>query len=106
MLRTFSVLTLVLTLFAVTGVAAPSVKPEEGVVSAKGKLTQVNLEGKSLLIRIEEGLELTFFADETTRIQIGKETKSLADLAAGDSVEIEYRYDQDYQKVLQSIRKE
>ncbi|GEM_PF-6225622 len=99
-------MTALLILFASTSIAAPGPKPEEGILSAKGKLTQVNPAEKVLLIKIEKGLELTFFVDEATQIQAGKETRLLTDLQAGDSVEIEYLYDQDFKKILRSVRKE
>jgi hypothetical protein len=45
-------------------------------------------------VKIEAGLELTFHAGDTP---------TFMDLAPGDSIEIKYRYNQNYEKDVQEI---
>lgn len=96
----------ILILSVSTTFATPDPKTDQGMFSAKGKITQVNAGERFLLVKLENGPELTFFVDEATQVRMGKETTSLARFATGDSVEMEYFYDQDYRKVLRTLRKD
>ena len=80
---------------------APAVRDE--FFLAQGTITEVRPEEKILHVKIDVGLELTFYENETTLINLGGQKQSFADLAAGDSVEIKYVYNEDYQKVAQAI---
>ena len=80
---------------------APAVRDE--FFLAQGTITEVRPEEKILHVKIDAGLELTFYENETTLINLGGQKQSFADLAAGDSVEIKYVYNEDYQKVAQAI---
>lgn len=74
--------------------------------STKGTLMRVETGEKKFFLKNEGGLELTFHADESTRLAIGQNQTSLADLAPGDSLEIDYVYNENYEKTARSIRKQ
>ena len=80
---------------------APAVRDE--FFLAQGTITEVRPEEKILHVKIDAGLELTFYENEATLINFGGQKQSFADLAAGDSVQIKYVYNEDYQKVAQAI---
>ena len=86
---------LVLFLQPVWGEDTPQV---EGVLSARGALTEVNPQERVFRFKKEKGLDLTYFLDDEGLV-------SLNNFAAGDFVEIEYVYDKDYRKVVRSLRK-
>ena len=73
--------------------------------STQGVVTHLDPARKVVYLKTERGLELTFHISETTVITQGQETKSLADLAPEDEIEIEYDYNQDYEKVARSVKK-
>ena len=77
----------------------------EDFFSAKGVVTRVDLAQKVVYLKTEGGLELTFHINETSQITQGSETQSLADLAVGDEVEMEYDYNPDYEKIVRLIKK-
>ena len=78
---------------------------EEEFFSIKGRITETSAEEKTFKIKREEGLELTYRADEATHVLVDGEEKALTSLAAGDPVEVEYFYNQNYEKIIQSITK-
>ena len=92
------------------GFSAPS---QEEHFSTKGTITQIESTGESsqegaakiLRVKTEGGLELTFRANNLTSVKVGEQVKSLADLAVNDPVEIDYAYNENYEKVSQSIVK-
>lgn len=86
--------------------AAQTAAPEEGVFSTKGKITEVAPGEKIVRLKNEGGLELTFQVAATTEIQEGEELKLFENLVPGDSVEIRYTYNEDYEKVARLIQKE
>lgn len=77
----------------------------EGKFTLRGTLTRRDLPAKTLLVKNEGGLELTFHLKEAGRVSVGEETGSGADPAAGDEVEIEYEYNADYEKIIRSLKK-
>lgn len=79
---------------------------EEKLFSTRGKLTEINLEEKVLRLKNEGGLELTFLLTDTTQVKTGEAIRPLADLAVDDSVKMDYRYNENYEKVVRTIEKE
>ena len=77
----------------------------EKPLSTQGTLTEVNQEEKFLRLKNEGGLELTFLIMDTTQILAGETPHPLADLAVGDSVKVDYDYNENYEKVIRSITK-
>ncbi len=69
---------------------------EEGFFSTKGTITRMEADQKRFTLKNEGGLELTFYTGEA---------KTFAGLAVGDAVEIDYLYNENYEKIAQSIRK-
>lgn len=78
---------------------------KEELFSIQGTLIQVETGEKMFLLKNEGGLELTFRVNEGTEIKIGQGSGLLSHLAAGDSVEVDYIYNENYEKVARSIRK-
>lgn len=76
--------------------------PEE-LFSAQATVTEVNLEEKFFRAKVEGGLELTFQVEESTQIQAAETPQLLADLTPGTAVEIQYRYNQDFEKVAARV---
>ena len=79
----------------------------------KGVITQLDPPTKTLHVKNEGGLELTYRVDDATRIsapagQGGNSARELtfSELEANDPVEIEYRYNENYEKIALSIQKE
>ena len=103
MKRWSAVLTLVLGLIFTQ--VTLSAQTEEESFSTAGKITQLNIQEKTLGLKREGGLELTFHVNDVTQILIGEEAKPLTDLAVGDSIEMEYVYNKDYEKFARTIRK-
>ena len=64
----------------------------------------MNQEDKVLRVKIEGGLELTFHTDEATVIRKAEGTGTFKDLMEGGAVEMEYVYNENYEKVAQAIR--
>ena len=85
-----------------TGVLAET---QDELFSTKGTLTQVDTVGKMLRVKIEGGLELSFRVEDATQIMVGETPKTLVDLGVNDSVEIQYFYNQNYEKVAKTIKK-
>lgn len=79
--------------------------PVENLFSTKGTVTQIDQETQTLRVKNEGGLQLTFHTDTTTRVLAGDELKTLAGLSTGDTIEIEYAYNENYEKVARSIKK-
>lgn len=79
----------------------PTVRDEFFLV--QGTVTEVRPGEKLLHVKIDAGLEITFYENESTLIHFGAKKQSLADLAAGDTVEIKYIYDEGYRKMAQAI---
>ena len=73
--------------------------------STRGVVTRQDPAQKAVKVKTEGGLELTFYVSETTVITQDSETRSLADLASEDEVEIEYDYNANYEKVARLIKK-
>lgn len=71
--------------------------------STEGTLTEVQPEQKTLRLKNKGGLELTFRAEEGTSVRIGGTAKSFADLRPGDWAEMEYDYNENYEKIAESI---
>lgn len=78
----------------------------EDVFTATGRLTQMDPDEKILRLRTEAGLEFTFRVVATTQIQEGGALKLFSDLAINEPVQIEYTYNEDFEKVARLIRKE
>ena len=95
----FSVLVVILTAAFSTAFA----EIQQKYFSTEGTLTDVQPEQKTLRLKNKGGLELTFRAEEGVAVRIGGVVKSFADLHPGDSVEMEYDYNENYEKILQSI---
>ncbi len=87
-------------------IGAQTAAPEEGVFSTKGKITEVVPEEKTVRLKNEGGLELTFQVVATTEIKEDEGLKLFENLVPGDTVEIRYTYNEDYEKVASLIRKE
>lgn len=77
----------------------------DNLFSTKGTVTHINTQEKVLLVKREGGLELTFHTDEATEVTVDGEMKSIADIGINDSVEIDYVYNENYEKVARKIRK-
>ena len=71
------------------------IKREE-LFSTQGTITRMKADQKRFTLKNEGGLELTFYTGEAT---------TLADLAVGDAVEIDYLYNENYEKIAQAIKK-
>jgi len=80
----------------------PKAEPAKSF-STQGTLTRVDLPANVIYLKNEGGLELTFHLSETTEIRSGEKTRSAADLAAAEEVEIDYEYNADYEKMAHSI---
>ena len=78
---------------------------EEGRFTTRGVITQIDLSTKTLLVRNEGGLELTFHLNDGTQVRTGKTTLSAADLKAEDEVEIDYEYNADFEKIVRTVTK-
>lgn len=76
--------------------AVTETKPKEELFSTKGTIIEINLQEKVLHVKNEGGLELTYHADEAT---------PLDDFAVNDFVEMDYLYNQDYEKMIRNIKK-
>lgn len=72
-----------------------AVKKEE-LFSTKGTLTRVEAGEKMFFLKNEGGLELTFHTDAQTE---------MSGLGEGDFLEIDYFYNENYEKVARTIRK-
>jgi len=71
--------------------------PREESFSTKGTVVSVDGATDTLRLRNEGGLELTFHANNPAQ---------LSGLGADDPIEIEYRYNENYEKVIQSVKKQ
>lgn len=71
---------------------------------AKGTIAEVDREEKVLQVKIEDGLELTFHTNEATGVREGEGAGSFENLVEGRAVEMEYFYNEDYEKVARVIR--
>ena len=78
-------------------------KEKEQIFSTKGTLTQIDASAKILRVKIEGGLELTFRVDDSTQIRKGEALKSFADLQGDQPVEMEYVYNEDFEKVARTV---
>lgn len=67
---------------------------------AQGVVTRVDLAAKIFLLKNEGGLELTYFADDSTDFG-GSDFSSLA---TGENVEVTYRYNENYEKIALTVR--
>ena len=83
--------------------SAQTVTPsrKEDFFSAKGVLTRIDSVTKVLYLRNESGLELTYHVDDSTKAEVPFST-----LAVNDAVEIDYRYNENYEKIALSLRKQ
>ena len=77
---------------------------QEEIFSTKGNLVEVNPEEKLLRLKNEGGLELTFRVVATTQVWVEEAQKLLADLPVNGKVEIEYNYNENYEKVARLIK--
>lgn len=82
--------------------AALETAPPENF-SAAGTITVVDGGKKAIRVKVQKGLELTFFVVETTEITKAGSTKSFQNLAPLQEVQIEYLYNEDYEKVALKI---
>ena len=85
---------------------------KEEPFSIKGTLLRSDPATQTLHIKNEGGLELTFHTNEATQFTAANkevETPGRAilfnDLLPNDSLEIEYSYNENYEKVAQAVRK-
>ena len=86
---------------------------QEEHFSIEGTITEIespakssqSAEGKIIRLKNEKGLELTFRLDSSTSVKVGEDTQSINDLAVNDPIEIEYVYNENYEKVGRSIKK-
>ena len=100
-------------LFSQTAAAQPR---REDSFSVKGRITRIDPATKTLYLRNEAGLELTYHVDDSTQIEVPDTEPTwaatpdpqgfLSRFAVNDSVEIGYRYNENYEKIALSIRKE
>lgn len=86
---------------------------KEDSFSMKGVITQLDSATKTLHVKNEGGLELTYRVDDATRISTpegtgGNSARELtfSELGVNDPVEIEYRYNENYEKIALSIQRE
>lgn len=95
-------------LFALTlksdTVFSETAKPQEEIFSTKGTLTEVNPEEKFVRLKNEGGLELTFLVNATTQVRLSEKQELLTYLAVNDEVEMEYVYNENYEKVARTIQ--
>jgi hypothetical protein len=94
---------LVLVLVLSLGLAGASAEGPDDLFSTQGTITEVNSSEKIIHVKIEGGLEVTFHLDTTTTVKAGEADRALTDLAAGDTVKIDYRYNDNYEKVARSV---
>ena len=71
--------------------------------SAKGSITEVQAQEKMIRVKIEGGLELTFHITEKTEITEGMPSGPSLALKPGDFVAIVYDYNENFEKIAQSI---
>lgn len=76
---------------------------EPASFTAKGSITEVQAQEKMLRVKIEGGLELTFHVTEKTEITEEAASGPSSTLEAGDSVEIVYDYNENFEKIAKSI---
>lgn len=69
----------------------------------EGTLTEVQPEQKIFRLKNKGGLELTFRAEERTSVRVEGTPKSFADLRPGDWAEVEYDYNENYEKIAETI---
>ena len=102
----FSILIFSLTagpIHAQEAVQIPSIPGPDEIFSTKGTVNDVNEEEKSVHVKIEGGLELTFYVINITTIELQQETRNFSDLHSGAEVAIDYFYDESYRKVAKVI---
>ncbi len=78
---------------------------QEGRFTTRGVITKIDGPAKTIFVRNDGGLELTFHLDEGTQIRLGKTGASLADLKDEDEVEMDYEYNNDYEKIVRTLTK-
>ena len=81
--------------------------------SVKGLVTRIDSATKTLYVKTEGGLELTYHVDDSTQVEAPGDSGGTPDrellfskLAVNDSVEISYRYNENYEKMALSVRKQ
>ena len=75
------------------------------LTTVKGTLTALNLQGNTFRLENEKGFELQFHWDASTQVLDGEVTSPLSGLAVDDFLEVEYRYNENYERVAQTVRK-
>ena len=85
----------------------------EDSFSVKGVITRTDPATKTLYVKTQSGLELTYQVDDSTQIDAPGDSGGAPDrgvlfskLAADDPVEISYRYNENYEKIALLIRKQ
>ena len=86
---------------------------KEDSFSVKGVITRTDPATKTLYVKTQSGLELTYQVDDSTQIDAPGNSGGAPDrevlfskLAANDPVEISYRYNENYEKIALLIRKQ
>ena len=86
---------------------------KEDSFSVKGVITRTDPATKTLYVKTQSGLELTYQVDDSTQIDAPGNSGGTPDrevlfskLAANDAVEINYRYNENYEKIALLIRKQ
>ena len=86
---------------------------KEDSFSVKGVITRTDPATKTLYVKTQSGLELTYDVDDSTQIDAPGNSGGAPDsavlfskLAANDPVEITYRYNENYEKIALLIRKQ
>ena len=92
--------------------AEPQGRSEDSF-SVKGLITKIDATTKTLHVKNEGGLELTYRVDDSTQIEIAEEPGKasgrpllFSELAANDPLEISYRYNENYEKIALSVQKQ
>ena len=85
----------------------------EDSFSIKGLIARVDSATKTLYVKNEGGLELSCHVDDSTQIEAAEEAGQKAgrallfsELAVNDSVEISYRYNENYEKIALSVQRQ
>ena len=94
--------------------AAPAAESrKDDSFSVKGLVTRIDSATKTLYVKTEGGLELTYHVDDSTQVEAPGDSGGTPDrellfskLAVNDSVEISYRYNENYEKMALSVRKQ
>ena len=86
---------------------------KEDSFSVKGVISRTDPVTKTLYVKTESGLELTYHVDDSTQIDAPGNSGGAPDrevlfskLAVNDAIEINYRYNENYEKIALSVQKQ